>query len=239
MELRGSHETSGSGLGRSSEEGQQVNSVEVFWDCSFVLIRPHWILPLQSSITGEWLLWGLFYDLEKESLKKPVTHLESQNGLVGRHLKAYLVLIPCHGQVHWPGCSKPCPAWSWALSGISQTSDPCVLHGNAVSVDLWVFVNKGGPPTSHSLPQCHYSVFMRCSTPQPGPGYYFYHPPQLNNQSLLLHMSVTYCGLDFTVNSFRKVFALNWNCPKKTAEEIQWTFNIPEDNVCVLLVSLV
>lgn len=32
---------------------------------------------------------------------------------------------------------------------------------------------------------------MGCSTLQPGPGYYFYHSLQLNNQSLLLHVRDT------------------------------------------------
>lgn len=37
-----------------------------------------------------------------------------------------------------------------------NTSDTCVLYGNAAKVKSWVFLRKGGSPVVHSLPRCHY-----------------------------------------------------------------------------------
>lgn len=77
MELRGSDGTPWSGLERSSEEWQQANSVEMFWDCSFVLIRPHW----NPAFAKQHCWWVTFVRailwFKKGPLKKSVTRLES------------------------------------------------------------------------------------------------------------------------------------------------------------------
>lgn len=60
MELRGSDGTPWSGLGRSSEEQQQVESVGVFWDCFFVLLRSHWN-PAFAKQHCWWVTFMRFY----------------------------------------------------------------------------------------------------------------------------------------------------------------------------------
>lgn len=91
-------------------------------------------------------------------------------------------------------------------------------------------VKEGHQRLIHS-PSVTTGVFMGCSTPHPGPEYYFHPPPQLNNQSLLLHISGTFC-LGYHCYSFREALPLNWNCPKR--QQNKYTeYSTHQRSVCV------